>query len=806
MKNLNTLMVATLLAFSAIILRADPEQDLIVVLKSEVGPVEKAEACRKLRLVGTSKSVPVVAELLRDERLSQAARYALEGMQTPKAGEAMRAALEAASGQIKVGLLDSLGWRAERASVPPITALLSDGDPAIAKAAATALGRIGGGEARDALAGTLPTIAPAIRPFVVEGLLGCAARALAENDAGAAERIYSSLFVPTEDEQTRLSAYGGLIRCAKDGGFGRIKTALEGSDGPAQMAALFEMRKAEGEGRWEGSGKNELLKLIVGLLPKAKPTLQVALLSIVRQSGGHSEASSVLTLTRSPEVAVQVAAVTALGEIGDANAVSALAEAAASRNPAVQAAARKSLVELYRGNVAAELIAQLGEAPAPMQLELVRALSARSEKASAPELLRVSRSGAPAARKAALAALGNLADGSHVAALVNLLAEAKDNDAREGVRVIFEKLAEREGVTPKWSLEPLVHGLAAGDPELRKSLLPIAMLYVDDGLSASIRSSLKDDDERVRGAAQRALCDARDVRLLPDMLVLARETSDVSLRSLSLEGVVRLVVSANMPIQRRAEALETAMALSSRAEDKRMVLSGVGQVPHSSTMALAEKATTDSSVKLEAELACLQIAQKLSGNDYAVAEASLTRLANVGSPSVQTNAKALLRKLNSGWLCAGPYRQAGKQAQDLFSVPFPPEQPGAEAVQWKRAPGSADGARPGEVDLAGVAAGDHCVIYLKTRVYVPTQQPVRFSIGSDDGIKLWVNGELVHSNNAVRGLTPGEDNAKGRLNQGWNDLQAKVTQHTLGSGMTLNITADDGKKVPGLTLDARGGI
>jgi hypothetical protein len=182
-----------------------------------------------------------------------------------------------------------------------------------------------------------------------------------------------------------------------------------------------------------------------------------------------------------------------------------------------------------------------------------------------------------------------------------------------------------------------------------------------------------------------------------------------------------------------------------------------------------------------------------------VVESALARLiSNTSNASVRTNAQALLKQLDSGWLCAGPYRIAGKQGPELFDVEFAPELANAAAVSWQRAPGSADPARVGEVDLAAIVGGDHAVAYAKTRVYVPTAQTVVFAIGSDDGIKLWVNGALVHANNAVRGLTPDQDRATGQLHEGWNDLLAKITQHTVGCGFTLRMISADGAEISGL--------
>jgi hypothetical protein len=211
-------------------------------------------------------------------------------------------------------------------------------------------------------------------------------------------------------------------------------------------------------------------------------------------------------------------------------------------------------------------------------------------------------------------------------------------------------------------------------------------------------------------------------------------------------------------------------------------------------------------VKTEAEAACLQIAKALAASDPEAAEVSLRRIVASGSATTRTNAQAILKQLDSGWLCAGPYRQEGKTAQDLFDVAFAPEPAGGGEAKWRRAPGSPDLARTGEVVLDGIVGGDHCVVYLRTQVFVPAAQPVNLEIGSDDGMKFWVNGELVHANNAVRGLTPGQDRAKASLREGWNELRAKITQHTLGCGMMLRIVTADGKPVAGLRFDVNGGL
>ena len=79
---------------------------------------------------------------------------------------------------------------------------------------------------------------------------------------------------------------------------------------------------------------------------------------------------------------------------------------------------------------------------------------------------------------------------------------------------------------------------------------------------------------------------------------------------------------------------------------------------------------------------------------------------------------------------------------------------------------------------------------------------MRLDIGTDDGVKVWVNGKLVHANNAVRGLSPGQDKARAVLREGWNDLLLKITQHTQGCGACVRVRGADGGVIEGLRFDA----
>lgn len=151
------------------------------------------------------------------------------------------------------------------------------------------------------------------------------------------------------------------------------------------------------------------------------------------------------------------------------------------------------------------------------------------------------------------------------------------------------------------------------------------------------------------------------------------------------------------------------------------------------------------------------------------------------------------------WVMAGPYIKNDVEASGLLEVEFPPET--GKPVEWKPVPGDALD-DPGIVNLIRALGGDNRVAYLKTIIDSGEEQPVRLEIGSDDGVRIWLNGEIVHSNNAMRGLTPGQDIVNVVLKKGDNSILMKIAQGGGDWKGCMRVRSPEGFTAEGITIRA----
>jgi hypothetical protein len=90
---------------------------------------------------------------------------------------------------------------------------------------------------------------------------------------------------------------------------------------------------------------------------------------------------------------------------------------------------------------------------------------------------------------------------------------------------------------------------------------------------------------------------------------------------------------------------------------------------------------------------------------------------------------------------------------------------------------------------------DNVTAYTYAEVTVPQEQDVLLRTGSDDALKVWVNGKEVFKFASPRSLQVDQDTIKAHLNAGVNRLLLKVVDWGGGWEACLRITDPSGKPI-----------
>jgi HEAT repeat protein len=782
------ILLACLMAVAASSTRADEEPELIAILKSNASIPEKCAACQRLRFVGTVKSVPALSALLGEARIGHAARYALEGMPYPEAGDALRQALEKTSGLTQAGLVDSIGWRRDTAAIPLLTPLLSGADTTLAAAAAAALGRIGGEDAVTALLAALDQAPATVQPAVLNGLLHCAEQLLAGGDAPGAATLYRDLNAPRFPASARLAAWRGLVLADAGARADLVTKAIVDPDRSLRAVALKVLRELDDP---------RVFKACLGRWASLPADSQQAVLEASLKLGPEA-LSALRAASESQHPDVRVAAWQALGDLGDASSIPVLAKAAAAGEPAERAVAREALARLRGQGVREALLGHINTAAAPEKAELLRVVGERGDTESANVLVANAASDATPVRLSALESLRRLALPDTISPLLDLAAKSTSDDERDPVlRALYAvcQASHDKEQTARRVVAALGRFPAAG----RRQVLPLLAELATPAALDAAQAVTRDQDSELAREAVRVLSQWPNAAPAPGLLELARTSDDSAVRILALRGCIE-VAGQEPDLAKRLALLQQAAAAAQDPAEKKQVLGQIGRIPTPEALQTVLTDLADPALANEAALAAFSIAEKLSSAHSKLASEVGTKvLARCRSADIVKRAWALRGKLESAapfiqdWLVSGPYSQAGaNDALAVFTIAFAPEKPG-ETVQWQAAP------RADMINLSGLFPGKSaCAAYLRTKVFVPEACDAALLLGSDDGVKVWLNGAVVHSNNVDRGAVVDQDMAPIQLKKGTNELLLKITQGGGGWAACARIVGLDGLPIAGL--------
>ena len=583
-------------------IRADVENRLIAVLQGDATDLAKDYACRQLVIVGSEASLPALAALLPNERMSYMARFALEGIGSPAARKTLRDTLGKTDGLQKIGVVISLGRLADAEAVPAIAALLEQDNAAIREVCLVALGRIGtvpAAETLQAFAGKAPE---ALRNVIVDAQLDAAEALCEQGEHQAAAAICESLLA-AEPERVRAAAYRGLIAAKPSESLDMILAGLAGEE-PWKRAVAADCVV--------GLAQPEEIQTIASAVDQLPLAGQIAaFLSFKDHSSPAIREAALKALDRS-DAAVRTAALTALIRSAAPADVSRLAALTASAEDAgVREAAFETLRLMPADGVNQALITWMDQAKELPPVIVQCALSRRSPE-FVTAFLKAAESTSAASRMEAFKALEIMASEEDADRLVGLLCKAAPGDEREAAgRAVW--LSCQQIADPAQRSAPLLAAMEKGDTNAQSAILPtLARIGGAEALPA-VRKAMQSTDGAVRDAGYRALANWPDASVADELLEIVK-TSDVeSYRTWSLRAYARVVaIPSDRPAQQTFEMLRDAMKLATRAEDKELFVERLAAVRVPDALALVLTFVDDAELKAAAVAAVFTLAKGLS--------------------------------------------------------------------------------------------------------------------------------------------------------------------------------------------------
>ncbi len=448
------------------------------------------------------------------------------------------------------------------------------------------------------------------------------------------------------------------------------------------------------------------------------------------------------------------------------------------------------------------MVRQLRAGDSSARETAVQSLRERRVYAAAGALLSLLADSSAHLRAQTRAALSELAGHEHVPAILRRLQATESEAERSELAELIATIELRHPVEQERgeALRAMRSELSKDDRS-RYSLYLVNARLGDLSVLSALKKGLEHYDSEVRISALRALAAWPNAEPMPLMWRILQQDDDSLKRAIAFEGYLNHVsLATHRKAWERAELLQRALVFAGSHEQKKRILTTLSGVHDRQALRMAADFFDQPELRGAAAAAILAIAGHTADTSPRDTHDILNRVAaEAGSDSLQQRARELIRWIErfddhlSGWEISGPYTGA----EDLFEAVFAPERSGT-TVQWQPVPDSSDSANPWLVPLDRLLGGENRVAYLRTRFWSDAAQPARLEVGSDDGVKVWLNGELVHANKVYRGVTPAEDKIPVQLRKGWNEVLLKVIQAGGGWGASMRVRSPEGDHLAGI--------
>ena len=775
------------------------ETQLLVLLQTPDATEDcKAFACRQLALTGSKYSVSTLAKLLPDKMLSHMARFALERIDDRSAEDALFEALHELRGNLRIGVINSIAARGNPRNVERLFTAAIGVDEETRVAITEAIGKIGGNKAAKLLLqirkSAIHNDSLIVKDAATHAMLCCASHLIQDGEMDTASRLYESILSDESDNALKWAALQGLAYAHPLKSLPLLMNILISGNTDEKQRASHILIDAPG---------NDVSRVLAERLPHLPPVTQADLINILAARGDKKVLSTITDIINSEDTAVRNAAIEALGILGDETTVPVLSSLAGDGNEI----AVISLVNLHNDtNVNTAISKHLLNASPHERSMLIRVLGLRNAVDQIDVIFAVANTDpAMDVRISALETISAIAGEKQVPDLVNMIARANNPLCKQKAADALVSAIKRS--------DDQIHSvqlIADAISELPHDNLPIfidVLRRIGSFDAANIVKSLVfSEDTGISRIALQALTDWTDDGAAEVLLDIAGSSLDSKLQT-EAYGFLRVIqLNGKLSLDQIVHLFRRIMPLAQTAKQTKTALKTLADFPAADSIKLAERYLRSKTSGLDAAETILHICLHLPASQRTIGIAAIQKVLNKYPDNVHLYKEAG-KAMNSlqkdqdfieHFLYSGPYTSVGADATKLINMPFSPEIDINNAI-WNNIPQDAI-TDPGIIDLNQINPGQNRCAYLWINIKSETEQEARLEFGSDDGIKVFLNGRVVLNHMIYRALTIGEDVCTVTLKQGHNQLLLKIVQGSGDWKVSCRIRDPDGYHLQQCTI------
>ncbi|MBK7979148.1 MAG: HEAT repeat domain-containing protein [Ignavibacteriae bacterium] len=617
---------------------AEVEKELLSFFKSDASFDAKQFVSRELRIVGGESSAKELKIFLNDEKLSDLVRYAIEDIQSPEVDKVLIEALPQGSDRIKIGIINSLGFRKSQNAVDAIAKYINDKNINLSFAAISALGKIANEKCITVLDKNLNVKNESLRNVILNSYLRCADNLLLKKKQIEAYNNYSKIYqLQNAPMSIKKAALTGILNSAPNKEQ-EILDRIKSSPDELKIVPISKIRDLKNI-----SDINKFSSLLGNL----NPANQIQLLGIFSETSNAQVKPSVMSLLNSDVELVRTAAIKTLSKIGDKTDVIKLAKIAVEKSGIEAEAAQNSLDLLSNTDVDKEIITNLNSSNDDLKIVLIKSIGNRGYSAALNTILELTNSDNRLIKNEAFKTIGEIGESKDIGKVIDILKKLQDNSDKRKAEFTISTIMKKSEVSKDISVLLIKELNNTKNVNDKTSFLRLLGQTDDENAYGILVKELGNSNNEIKTAAINGLSLWQNPKPR-DILLKTAQTSADDVQSAALKGFTNFIeMDKNLTVDQKVELYKKSLELSKSSNEKNIALDGIGHLDSFESLEVLKSFLNQDDIKEIVDDGINRISWHLFPSDPAKVKEYLNYfLSKVKDEKFQTKNKELLNAID----------------------------------------------------------------------------------------------------------------------------------------------------------------